>query len=535
MRNVDLLCVVAFWVGKACSYSDLAKQHNNPPMDTSPQCRQNALQVLHGDFGHALGERFCYQLSYAQKQLLALELTKCHLDEMQQATFEAPCELSIQECLAHLTPLGFQSYTLFKINVEQYCIKLNHELMILQQQETGAQLQQTAKLASEQLADLMQQQGEMQHEHSKLYASLREEQADLHQALLQQTIQRQQDSEQQLFEWTRQIMKGQEKQMQLQRQELQYFSTVVEKTASHIKPLLNLNAVLSWISGGVQFVNLFVYMYITVNLQWLLTLPRCVRTCRRKLWGIAVLEFLLSFSFIWLSDHRTKTNEQFIESIRVLSRILQATVYVLSFVSSFFAMNPRVAGGKQHQELLILLKNVNDSTEHIRRHIVERDRRLIQLLEEQKYDDRQQMILQYPPTRHVTATSPTIASAKSTEQFRYLHERQIVMDQNHIRDSASGSAGLIPSHRNEELEKAIGVQRILLTSPTDLASLQPIPNPDYYYFDAVSDSAALVTPPPQYISDFHASNMALNDKKRPGSDFHELEIPSKRLCANIMK
>jgi hypothetical protein len=178
--NALMLPLYALWPSALAQLARTMVFQNNTTilsMDVSPQCRQNALQLLHNDdFGHAFGERFCHHLSYAQKQLLALELTKCHLDEMQQATFETPCEFSVQECLVHLTPLGFQSYTLFKINVEQYCIKLNHDLMVLQQQETGARLQQIAKLASQQLAELMQQQGEMQHEYSKRYSSLHEEQ-----------------------------------------------------------------------------------------------------------------------------------------------------------------------------------------------------------------------------------------------------------------------------------------------------------------------------------------------------------------------
>jgi hypothetical protein len=148
-------------------------------------------------------------------------------------------------------------------------------------------------------------------------------------------MERQQDSEQQLLKWMQQIMTGQEKQIQLQRQELQYLSTSVEKTVSHFKPLLNLNVALSWIYGGVQILNLFVYMYITVNLHWLLTLPQCVCSCRRRLWALAVLESHYSAPSFGSVVTEPKINENFIKHVRVLSHSLQATVYVLSFVSSF--------------------------------------------------------------------------------------------------------------------------------------------------------------------------------------------------------
>jgi hypothetical protein len=525
---------MAFCVGTACSYNGLSKQHDNPPMDVSPQCRQNALQLLHNDdFGHAFGERFCHHLSYAQKQLLALELTKCHLDEMQQATFETPCEFSVQECLVHLTPLGFQSYTLFKINVEQYCIKLNHDLMVLQQQETGARLQQIAKLASQQLADLMQQQGEMQHEYSKLYSSLHEEQMELHQNILQQTIERQQDSEQQLLKWMQQIMTGQEKQIQLQRQELQYLSTSVEKTVSHFKPLLNLNVALSWIYGGVQILNLFVYMYITVNLHWLLTLPQCVRSCRRRLCALAVLEFLLQCSFIWLSGDRAKINENFIKHVRVLSHSLQATVYVLSFVSSFFRTIPPATDRELHQELLMLLKNMSNSTNQIQQQIVESDSHMIQLLQEQKNNYCQPKFLQYPPTSHDMEAAPTMVGAKSTEQIGYLCDQHIVADQFHSLDSTSSSGRLMPSHHDEESEEqTFYMHRIRMpSSPTDKTSLQQIPSTDFFV-DTISDSRALVRTPPLQAP----SNVALSDKKRSRLEFqHDWDTPSKRFCANKTK
>jgi hypothetical protein len=300
--------------GAAHVYHDMAIKLDSSPMDihVSPRCRQNALQALDGHFGHALGGQFCRVLSYTQTQLLALELTKCHLDELQQHTFETPCSASVHDCLAQLTPLGFQSFTMFKINVEQYCIKLNHELMIMQQQETGVQLQQTTKLASQQIAELIERQGQIKDDYSRLYSSLREEQSELHHSLLEQATKLQHVSEQQLSEWTKEIMKGQEQQMQLQRKELQDLSNVVGKTASKIKSALNLDSVLSFLSGGIKVANMFVYTYATVHIQWFLTLPRCVRSCRGKLWALAMVEFLLMALFIWFNgDATTSASERF--------------------------------------------------------------------------------------------------------------------------------------------------------------------------------------------------------------------------------
>jgi hypothetical protein len=513
MKKFALWLVLVTSFRTAHSFNDVVTQQDHPPVDASPQCRQNALQVLDGHFGDALGERYCHRLSYEHKQLLALELTKCHLDEMRQATFETPCQSSPQECLTQLSNLGVQTYTVFKINVEQYCFKLNHDLMILQQQEAGLQLQRTAKQASLQLAEMLEQQGEMKDEYSHLYSSLREEQFELHTSLLEQAVQRQEVQENQLFE------------MQLQRQELHDLSNAVGQTAAQLKPLLSLDEVLSWISGGFYIANLLVYMYVTINLQWILTIPRCFRSCRRTLWRLAMFEFFLQCCVIWQIEDETTTIEPLMQSVRVVSLTLQATVYVFSFLMSFFTKQPSVARNAHHQELMEITKNLKDTAEQVQRQLDEYEENLTQILREQRYRQQQQVAIQNQPRRHdeATETLPAVVHRNLPDQVLFRPVGHVAQSQ--IRNIVSNTAALvIPSRHQEALDHSLP-GRVLMSSPV-LATPHRTQSP-VFFFDAISDTTA-VTPSPQRDVHEQSRNSALVGKKHARAESDELEPPSKK-------
>jgi hypothetical protein len=516
-------------VGVVHAYHDTALQLDSPPMEilVSPQCRQNALQVLNGNFGHALGGRFCQLLSYTQMQLLALELTKCHLEELQQDIFENPCSLSVHECLAHLTPLGFQSYTMFKINVEQYCFKLNHELMILQQQETGVQLQHTAKLASQQIAELIERQGEIKSDYAQLLSSLREQQMDLHHSLFEQAIELQHVSEQQLFEWTKEMMKGQTQQMMLQQEQLQDLSNVVGKTAAKIKSALNLDSVLSLISGGMKVANMFAYMYATVHIQWLLTLPRCVRSCRGKLWGLAMVEFVLMSSFVWCNeDSTTSASEQFMQRVRFYSLSLQGFIYLLTFLSSFFSKEPLV-DGDQHRLLIASLESLKDSVKEMRVVLDEREDRLGKLLRDQHFDIQRQIIHQDRARRHVGTT--VLNSMREMPFEQAINNKGWPIHAYPPRDIGpdTNAVSLIPSRHPGEVEQSYLVHP-LLASHVESSPLPARLHADTF-FDATEDPPA-VTPSPQRCEYAGTSEEDVLVKKRPLSSIDEIEPPSKKHC-----
>ena len=516
-------------VGVVHAYHDAAIQLDSAAMaiHASPQCRQNALQVLDGNFGHALGGRYCQLLSYTQMQLLALELTKCHLDELQQDIFENPCSLSDHECLAQLTPLGFQSYTMFKINVEQYCFKLNHELMILQQQETGVQLQQTAKLASQQISELIERQGEIKNDYSQLLSSLHEQQSDLHHTLLQQAIELQHVSEQQLFEWTKEMMKAQTLQMKLQHEELQDLSNVVGKAASKIKNALNLDTVLSLISGGMKIANMFAYMYATVHIQWLLTMPRCVRSCRGKLWGLSMVEFLLLSTFVWCNeDSTTSTSKQLVDRVRFFSLTLQGFIFLFSFLSSFFSKEPLVDGDK-HRLLVVSLESIKDSIKEVRVVLNEREERLGKLLRDQHFDIQRQMIRQDRAQRHIGPSVSTSLREMPFEQALYSQRWPIHPCEHHDIGTDNNATSMIPSRHWGEVEQSYLVHPHLASH----AESSPLPvrlHADMF-FDATEDPQA-VTPSPQRCEYEGASEDHVLDKKRPLFCRDDIEPPPKKHC-----
>jgi len=374
--------------GSSNSKSDIAP---HLPIDVSPQCQQNALQFIDTHFGGALGDHYCRRLSYEHQKLLALELTKCHLADAGQSAFERTCHAAAsQECISLLNDRGFHSYTTFKVHVEQYCLKLNHDLMIYRQQELGVQLQQSAQRATVQFTELIDQQDAMKEQYSHLFVTLTEQQTELHSSLLQQSLKRQEQleqqvlqrqelQEQQLHEWLQDLMTGQTHEMQLQRKELQNLSTAVGTTTLQLKPLLGMDRVLGFITNGVNIGSLLVYLYIALNVICLLTLPSCVRACRKRLFGLAMLEFLLNG--IILVQLEETTQEDWIDLTSFGCRTLQVGTYAVSLV--MFCCTAREPPEQQQKELTQVVNSVKDTVERLQRQSGEREERLIQLIREQ--------------------------------------------------------------------------------------------------------------------------------------------------------
>jgi hypothetical protein len=397
MKALIFMCALlpALIAGELSYGSDITASQQSVhriPVDVSPQCQQNALRIIDiTAFGGALGEHYCRRLSYEHQQLLALELTKCHLADVGQSAFKRPCDEK-EACISLLNDRGFQSYTTFKVHVEQYCLKLNHDMMIYQQQELGVQLQQSAQQATVQFTELIHQQGEMKEEYSSLFVTLTEQQSELHDSLLQQALrrqetldeqalQRQELQEQQLHEWLQGLMLGQAHEMQLQRKELQDLSTAVGTTASQLKPLLGIDQALEYISNGVHIGSLLFYLYLSLNAIWLLTLPPWVRACRHKLFGMAMLELALkTFILVQLEEPMQKG---WLQIASLGCRTLQVGTYVISMVRYCFAGNQQSPDQQQH-ELAQTVNSVKETVEWLQRQSEEREERLVQLIREQR-------------------------------------------------------------------------------------------------------------------------------------------------------
>lgn len=378
------------------SINDIAVPHI--PLDVSPKCHQNALRIIDDtqQFGGSLGGHYCRRLSYEHQQLLALELTKCHLADLGQSPFQAgPCQTDAegsQGCLLLLNDRGFQSYTTFKVHVEQYCLKLNHELMIFRQQELGAQLQESAQLAAVQFTELVNQQGAMKEEYSHLFVSLTQQQSELHGEFLQQALQRQTQleeralqkqkvQEQQLHEWMQRLMSGQAQEMQLQRQELQALSAAVGTTALQLKPLMGIELALEYVANGIHIGSFLVYLCIALHAIWLVTLPACVRSCRPKLFRLAMLEFALGC--IILVQLEEPIQQDWVVFTSRACRILQVGTYVLSVLGSCFLSKRTSSEQEQQKELAQVVHSMKRDMEILQRQSDEREDRLIALVQEQ--------------------------------------------------------------------------------------------------------------------------------------------------------
>lgn len=374
MKFALLLFVATLSEGLSQSYSEVAHLNDGSILDLYPVCRRNALQAI-GDYGNPNGEHYCRQLSAEHQHLFAVELTRCHLHTTGDEVFDGPCE---GVCMDRLTERAFASYTQFKIYIEQFCIKTNHDLMLEKQQAMDAQLQQTAHQLSSSfnhldvnLSNLMTHQNEIKEENSRIFSSFREEQGQLHEKALEQ-----QDAQtKELHNWMQGLMLGQTEEMQMQRRELQGLSTAIGDTAAQLQPLFGLDNILTWISSGVQVSHQLIFLYFTLNVMWLLTIPRCTRNCRRKLWGLAVIESLI-LCLVLAGKPDDKEQAEFISTTRSLFQILYATIYIIAFISSFFSgPPPSSAETRQQQELILVAQTMQETVQRLDNQLAERERR----------------------------------------------------------------------------------------------------------------------------------------------------------------
>jgi hypothetical protein len=260
----------------------------------SPQCRQSAIGIF-SDWKKSMGYKnnnWCRELTYLQQQHLALELTKCHLDELMQDTFEvSPCTCSVQECLTQLTPQGVQCYTLFHLHVEQYCIRLNQEWMIAQQYETTQQLQHAAQRATEQWTSWLNQHDNLTMDVKQILGGLRNEYLEWHETHLEVTMKRQQLE---MEQYLKSIMKDTWNDQLLQPMKLvvQFWKDWTSKVSNAVAQSSWMwNFVSSLFLDGFDIVYGIIYTMVELSFQWIITKPKFLRTCRRILWSISLLEF----------------------------------------------------------------------------------------------------------------------------------------------------------------------------------------------------------------------------------------------------
>ncbi|KAG7346922.1 hypothetical protein IV203_005991 [Nitzschia inconspicua] len=183
-------------------------------LPASPDCWIDAIQALQVHTGSVLEEAFhatstdgqshplssvtCSWLTAVDQKVLALELSKCHMRDLERPLFHfssyedqeacakslkdyskaqeeanncnySPCNQTLKsrnistKCLAHLTDSGVNSYTHFFSYVNQLCTRLLSEYVLGQYYETSFQLARSSKIAEEKIQSLIEQQDLLFH------------------------------------------------------------------------------------------------------------------------------------------------------------------------------------------------------------------------------------------------------------------------------------------------------------------------------------------------------------------------------------
>ena len=177
-------------------------------LPASPDCWLDAIQALKDQTGsvleeafyaassedgsHALNSLTCNWLTSVDQKVLALELSKCQLQDLQRALFKfhedkdhQACSKVLQDyrtvqvggsekqykanqaklsrdisskCLSRLTENGFHVYTHFFSYVNQICTRLLSEFVLGRYYETSHHLATTSKVAEEKIQKIIEQQ-----------------------------------------------------------------------------------------------------------------------------------------------------------------------------------------------------------------------------------------------------------------------------------------------------------------------------------------------------------------------------------------
>ncbi len=114
----------------------------------------NALLTTHG-------ANFCSVLAKNQQKALAIELTKCHIQESGRSIFPEVCfaggvsnglnDIGIKRCLSALSEEGFIIYSQFYIYTEEACSKLTNELLIYRKNDAISRFEQSARMIDEKI------------------------------------------------------------------------------------------------------------------------------------------------------------------------------------------------------------------------------------------------------------------------------------------------------------------------------------------------------------------------------------------------
>ena len=336
---------------------------------------------------------FCSNLTEIQLKRLVLEITYCHMKDVDKAmyqstsiqnmctasssttttTFKFMDSATVQMCLHHLTDIGYNTYTYFLPYVDMVCIRKTQELFNQYQYDTintittnyirmTEQSTEQFRTNTEQVQHLLNMMTDIQEQLSNEIAhqfrsasvgfdNVFQNQAQVWHEHLTDMVERvyTRDTEHQdrLDDWMHyqsSMLLQQSREMEYQRQLIyrheeivNQLSVTIEETSKHVQPMLQLQSFITVAKYSYHGISFLFHFVAAFNILWILTRFQRCDAFRSYLFGIiwteALVEVLLTMAikndFIVLSDHSF-----FVSGLRQGTFIVALAVYIFGVIMS---------------------------------------------------------------------------------------------------------------------------------------------------------------------------------------------------------
>ncbi|GKY91236.1 hypothetical protein MPSEU_000096200 [Mayamaea pseudoterrestris] len=387
----------------------------------SPRCWKSAVALFHEtqltpEQSQQLIVTLCQMMPEEKLKLLALEIARCHLEDLGKPLFHDPqllqrCSVKAGEdtpdvhyCLKHLTDTGANAYTHYVSYVQQLCTRLTQELIMNIQHEATNEMAMRHADISRQSIELTERQAEqmsmlvnlpeqvkerlteelteslkhslaesLDHQlHDQLDIQLREllanhaaEQAHIAEMTFKQAEMRSAEQKERLellYESQRIVWDAQ---LQEQREKVKALSETVSKTTQTIQPLLGIQTLVVAATQGYTWLTFILHFLGTFNVIWLITRPQRCHRFRSYLFGLVMTEALFEIGVMMLQEHELLTESErmiAVVEVRRWTFSLECMVYVFGLL---FSRPPRSSAHyslTDHNEGMHHFQNAHNDT-----------------------------------------------------------------------------------------------------------------------------------------------------------------------------
>jgi hypothetical protein len=325
----------------------------------SPECWLTAVKAF--DFLKAVDSAtntvaVCQWMTSNDQKLLALELARCHLKDLDRPLVHETSKCSnkgslenLTTCLHTLTDAGMTSYTHFFSYVNQLCTRLLQEVVVGHFYEASHRLAASSELAEERLSAMIQHHGELwdawKEQDERLldmHETFKDHVRDQSNLLTQHVSQLQREMRGQQEEWLvehNHLQQEQTRKLQNQHEELERLSQIVARTNTSILPWsVGLDSLASQVLKGYSFLKVFLYLIGVLQVIWVFTYPQRLRWLGYYLKRLTALEAILECRFIWENDGLLSCREgqALVSGLRAVTFIIASLFYLLGMLTSLF-------------------------------------------------------------------------------------------------------------------------------------------------------------------------------------------------------